>query len=212
MKTKRYWDTYYKTNKPPEAQSLFAEFCLSKLKEKYKDLSELSLVDCGAGNARDSIFFAKNGLDEVVALDQTTKGFIDQNLTNLTFQQGDFPHVPTWIVDVIYSRFSLHAITSAQEKMFLNNAYKRLKHNGTLMIETRSIDDPHFGIGKIPENDVSGLSFVQDDGHYRRFADLGDLCGWINYYGFKHIEVWKDKGFAPHGDEDPEVIRIVAHK
>ena len=48
------------------------------------------------------------------------------------------------------------------------------------------------------------------DNHYRRFIVLEELVAELEECGFL-VEYAKDsKGFAPYGNEDPSVIRVVA--
>ena len=63
MDDKKYWTDYYSKNLNPTMQSSFAEFILPKLTENKQ------LLELGCGNARDSLYFSKNGI-KVIAVDQ----------------------------------------------------------------------------------------------------------------------------------------------
>ena len=109
--------------------------------------------------------------------------------------------------DYVYSRFSLHAINQEQEKSLLKNVYHSLKKNGLLFIEVRSVNDELYGKGeKIGEDE-----FVYDK-HYRRFMRMQPLINTLKINGFSIEYAEESRGFAPWGEDDPFVIRIIAKK
>ncbi len=201
-----YWNKYYGTKKIGEP-SLFAQYCL-----KYMKKGE-TLIDLGCGSGRDSVFFSQNGLN-VVAID-ASKVALDKIEEYDTSGQikcvcGDFV---TWMkkkesfFSYCYSRFTLHALNEFQQENLLKNTYSSLKEGGYLFVETRSINDPIFDKGEC----VGHNAYVYND-HYRRFSDINELTEQIKVFGFRIIEAVEDRGFAPFGDDDPPIIRIIACK
>ena len=64
----------------------------------------------------------------------------------------------------LYSRFTLHTINYANEKLFFQSIskQKKLKY---IFIETRTIQDDYYGVGK----KIGKHEFISS--HYRRFID-----------------------------------------
>lgn len=87
MDDKEYWANYYSKNLDPTNQSSFAEFILPKLTKNKK------LIDLGCGNARDSLYFSRNGLN-VIAVDQIKEeiDYLNKNYKNdnINFICDDF--------------------------------------------------------------------------------------------------------------------------
>lgn len=203
-----YWNSYYTKRKAPQEASHFAKWVYKEyIKEKAGKLLEL-----GAGNGRDSAFFWENGCD-VIAID-ASRVAIDylsyhyRNESNISFICDDFVKATSIYCsqfDYIYSRFSLHAIDAKQEDDLLNRVGLALKADGVFFVEVRSINDDIYGKGEKVAED----SYVYD-GHFRRFLRLDNLCKKLKENGFDVIYAKEDKGFAPFGDSDPFIIRVVA--
>ena len=207
MDDKNYWRKYYLTHSKPTIQSSFAEFVLQYL-DKNKNLLEL-----GCGNGRDTIYFSKNGLncvgvdqicDEITFLNKNFASnnlkFICDDFTNLKNSSNDYIQF-----DYIYSRFTFHAIDEKQEKRTLNWISNHL-NNGLFFVEARSIKDSMLGKGeKLSPNE----NFTN---HYRRFLNLDDFVDKLKYLGFEILFKIENCGLAVYKDDDPYVIRVIAHK
>ena len=196
-----YWNSYYESHACPDGPSLFAEFCLEKIEKPCK------LLDLGCGNGRDSKFFARNGVN-VIACDQSQIALKEldgiNNISVLNSDIGDLEKNYKGKIDVLYSRFSLHAVDEITAHDALEWGYQHLTPGGKLFLEVRSCDDPHYGEGV----QVDDNAFVTD--HYRRFVTLDSLHHELERIGYRvEYEVCK-RGFAPFKDEDPKVIRIIA--
>ena len=76
---------------------------------------------------------------------------------------------------------------------------------GRLLLECRTKGDPLYGLGRR----ISSDEFVY--GHYRRFLDT-TLLDRIVRAGFTVTKFVAGKGFAPHGEEDPIIMRVAAQK
>lgn len=129
---------------------------------------------------------------------------------NARFLCGDFiasdVHQPE-IYDYAYSRFTIHAINQQQEALLLQTVFRSLKCGGKFFIEVRSVNDPLYGKGKAVERNA----FFYDN-HYRRFIVRDELVKSLENYGFRVEYAKEQTGFAPYGNDDPPVIRIVAVK
>ena len=201
-----YWDQYYRNQLCSTQPSPFAQY-VATLVEPGK-----ALIDLGCGNGRDSLFFAGQGM-QVVAID-LSRSAIDQlnrqPVENARFLCGDFIasdiHQPD-SYDYAYSRFTIHAINQKQETMLLQTMFRALKPGGKFFIEVRSVNDPLYGKGKAVERNA----FFYDN-HYRRFIVRDELAKNLESCGFRVEYVKEQTGFAPYGNDDPPVIRVVAAK
>ena len=109
--------------------------------------------------------------------------------------------------DYAYSRFTIHAINQKQERMLLGSMARALKPGGKFFIEVRSVHDPLYGKGEALERNA----FFYDN-HYRRFLVLDELTEALRQAGFRIEYAREQTGFAPYGNDDPPVIRVVAVK
>ena len=201
-----YWNQYYCNRICSTEPSPFAQY-VATLVEPGK-----TLVDLGCGNGRDALFFAQQGL-QVVAIDLSRSAIDQLNQTpvkNARFLCGDFiasdAHQPN-AYDYAYSRFTIHAINQKQEALLLQTMFGALKSGGKFFIEVRSVNDPLYGKGKAVERNA----FFYDN-HYRRFIVRDELVRSLQDRGFRVEYAKEQTGFAPYGNDDPPVIRIVAVK
>lgn len=203
-----YWNDYYNKNLAVLQPSRFAQYALQFMKAGNK------MLEVGCGNGRDSIFFSENSLD-VTAVDAS-----DQSICTLQEKYSEYGNLMFVCDDFVtskalymqqyhycYSRFSIHAISSRQQKILIKNVFDSLKSGGKFFIEVRSIHDPLFGKGeKIEEN-----AYIYN-GHFRRFIVKHELEQELIEVGFRIEYSEENKGFAPYEDEDPIVLRIIAQK
>lgn len=207
-----YWNKYYanrtEISELKEEPSLFARDMCQRYMECGKNLVEL-----GCGNGRDSLYFAKNGLNVTgidasqIAIDKLRE---KHSMDHCVFICDDFVSVESIYqiqYDYCYSRFTLHAINERQETQILKKAYDMLKENGYLFIEARSIKDKKYGVGQAVEKNA----FICD-GHYRRFIDLKELLPKLRDIGFTIIESAESDQFAPLKGDNAICIRVVARK
>ncbi|BFL40885.1 hypothetical protein K400107F7_25350 [Agathobaculum massiliense] len=156
------------------------------------------------------MFFADIGLD-VVAIDLSDAAIrMLQKLErgNPHFICGDFINESVHqskSYDYAYSRFTIHAINSKQEQLLLRSMYRALKPGGKFFIEVRGIHDPLYGKGQQQERNA----FFYNN-HYRRFIVMDELVAALRKIGFRVEYAQERTGFAPYGNDDPPVIRIVA--
>lgn len=124
-KNRKYWEEFYKTFEIQDPSS-FAKFVLPFIDGKR------TLLELGCGNARDAIFFAQNNFN-VTATDLAIEEKFDHGIK---FLNRDFSQLEDLEgVDVLYSRFTLHAITSKQEDQVLDWIEKNLKKGSLICIE-----------------------------------------------------------------------------
>lgn len=202
-----YWNNFYSKTNDLDKPSLFAETVMKKL-DKGK-----SLLDLGCGNGRDSLYFMSHGM-KVTAVDASD--MIINQLTEkykgmpIEFICDDFVCAETIYqrqYDYCYSRFSLHAINEEQEERLVKNIYDSLCQNGRFFIEVRSINDDIYGKGKC----VGRNSYIYN-GHFRRFIVKEELLDLLSRTGFRVEYAEEKRGFAPLGNDDPPIIRVIVKK
>lgn len=202
-----YWNKFYENASDIEHPSLFAK-TIGKELETDKNLLEL-----GCGNGRDSLYFYQLGLN-VTAIDASDSVI---HMLQKKYQEGnicficdDFVCSPTIFAgqyDYCYSRFTIHAINEEQESEVIKNVYKVLKTGGAFFIEVRSINDELYGKGK----NVGRNAYVYE-GHYRRFIVKEELEQKLIEVGFTIEYSNEQRDFAPFGDSNPPIIRIIGRK
>ncbi|MGX2984873.1 adenylyl-sulfate kinase [Helicobacter sp. 23-1048] len=205
---KNYWENYYQArlNTKEQEQSNFASFCVDNYFDK-----DSRLIELGCGNGRDSVYFAKNGIN-VLGIDQCENviEFLNKKhkSENLVFQSGDFTDLPNADskFDAIYSRFTLHSINSKQQDRLFGWINANLKTSGILAIECRGYKNSLYRLGVMVENDA----FIYEN-HYRRFVKFEDLLGLLSK-DYEILFAKEDKGFAPFRDEDDFFVRVVGRK
>lgn len=200
-----FWENYYASHREPAKCSFFAKFVRPFLQKNKR------MLEFGCGNARDSIYFAEQGID-ILAIDQCsneldflTERFSD--LASLNFQAADMTRLPTMeAFDYLYSRFTIHAIDKKGEERLITWAAKNIKQNGLFFIEVRSVKDDLFGKGE----PLADNAFFTD--HYRRFIIIEELETLLVNKGFRILYSLESNGLAQYRDRDPIVIRIIAQK
>lgn len=203
---KSYWNVFYEQNKAVEQPSLFAQWVIEYMKKGGK------VADLGCGNGRDSIFFMKNQM-KVCAIDVSevaTKHIAETYGKQMDVVNDDFVTFLGGEKDVyeyLYSRFTVHAIDAAEQDVLLKNAYEALKEKGQMFIEVRCTKDELFGKG-----DLIAPNTYFYEGHSRRFIDKKELKQKLEEKGFAVLYTEEKRGFAPFGDSDPIVLRIIAEK
>lgn len=139
--------------------SIFAEQVVSFLP------SGGSLLDLGAGQGQDSIYFAQGGYSvtctdiEQSALDKAKLKadglpieFLQVDATkSLPFENESF--------DVVYAHLSLHYFDDATTRAAFKDIYRVLKPGGIFAFFVNSTSDPEYGTGERLEED---FYFVED--------------------------------------------------
>lgn len=209
-----YWNQFYShAHQELEAPSSFALHVVEGMAEGQR------LFELGCGNGRDALFFASRGL-RVTACDRS-------RVAVETLQQrpdlGRFLHRPKFLVadfaeldrsyrpgpgeapDLVYSRFTLHAVPADVQAAALGWARRALAPGGKLLVEVRSVKGSLYGKGEPAERDA----FIHD-GHYRRFVRIEELTSELTKLGFAIDSATESAGVAVYRDDDPVVIRLVA--
>lgn len=185
MSEQDYWKTKWK-DRILKPRNNFANRCFLKINKKHK-----SLLDIGCGDGKDSLFFAKKGLN-VTSIDFSESGIkklseitkekklknikaIQKDITKLNFKNNSF--------DIIYAHLSLHYFKDKLTTKIFNKLYDILKPNGIIFIKCKSIDDALYNQGKkIEEN-------MYKKNHIRHFFSKNYMKEKLNK--FKIIKIRK---------------------
>ena len=205
---KTYWDSFYKDNTNQSKLSdcsSFAIFCQhSFLKLK------LNIVELGCGNGRDAKFLAKEH-NNVYAIDQSSYLNLIENVPeNLHLTQDDFVRCDYSfcnLIDVFYSRFTLHSITSADQQILIPKLFNKLKPSGLLCIEARTTLDDKFGLGE----DCGDNTFYYEN-HKRRFIDSQQFLEYAINIGFRVRYFNENNGMSIINNDDPVLMRLILEK
>lgn len=186
---KEYWQEYYK-DRDRQKESDFALFCLKHLPD-----GEITLVDVGAGDGRDSVFFSMY-TTKVIAVEPVDTGMptaeygFEHAVGTLDEFAEEIQYLKLPKPNVIYARWFLHAVEREVEDILLDFT---MKEKATLMAEFRVLGD-----------------VIEDDSHERRLIDPKKIAGKLLDRGFiiKHMEV--GHGFSKQGNDDPKLCRLIA--
>lgn len=199
--TTEYWDSVYTSgssdNVIVNTPSTFALWCSKFIRFGDK------LIDLGCGNGRDSAFFGK--VCHVTSIDKSFEAInniklLHPEIETIVGDLGDIANLVDTKFDVAYSRFSLHAIDEEQQGVLLDWVSSNCK---LFCLETRSIHDPRYGIGKWVGKDA----FV--DTHYRRFTSITELVEEMYKRGMSVVHSEEDYHSAIYNCDRAVVNRIV---
>lgn len=199
-----HWADFYRAQQRVAPPSPFARDSRGRMAAGQR------LLELGCGNGRDALFFHDEGL-VVTAIDRSSEAIAacreaaaGRGIDFLCCDAADVASQVEGGFDIVYSRFSLHAMTRAEEDGALEAAFGLLKPGGQLLIECRSINDPLAREGDV----ISPTERIA--GHYRRFIVLDELEHKLGKLGFVVSDSLESNGLAKHGNEDPVVIRVAA--
>jgi len=202
----KYWNKFYMKVNLTRKPTKFAKYCKRFIKN-YKG----QIFDVGCGNGRDVLYFNQNNIDctgidkSFYAIKNLKKkyGLLKEKFFNYDFCLFFKKKIKVKRFSV-YSRFTLHAIDYKNEIFFFQYLPKQ-KNLEYLFIETRTLKDDLYGVGK----KIGNHEFVST--HYRRFIDPKKLKQIIKK-NFKILYFKQAKNFAKFKGENPCVLRIVAKK
>lgn len=208
-----YWNRFYSHRQVElEVPSSFAQHVIGQIRPGAR------LFELGCGNGRDALYFASRGI-KVLACDRSQ---VAVESLRARPELDAFPHRPEFLVadfqelassyqgpahDVVYSRFTLHAVPAEVQTSALAWAQQTLAPGGALLIEARSVKGSLYGQGEPAERDA----FIHG-GHYRRFLRLDELLAELLGLGFAVGSATESAGVAVYHDDDPVVIRVLATK
>lgn len=194
-KNKSYWDNFYKTNTPPITPSDFAKFVA-------KDTSsDMSLVDVGCGNGRDTQYFDSIGYDAIGLDLSNPSNFLGKNFTQSNVVKDPLPNK-----NIYYCRFFIHSLNEEDTDIFLKKLSK-IPSLSALYIETRSTKGIDNNKLKLETNFKSPIG----EKHFRMLYSTEYIFNKIsNLFYIPYIE--ESNQFSIYKNESPYLIRIKALK
>jgi hypothetical protein len=205
-----YWDSFYATRAStsvPDKPSAFARWTKDEL------ASEQPIAEFGFGNARDSLWFARQGhtvlgFDFAETAVLQAQGQADGHVLPASFFELDLydadavaqaartikEHVES---PVIYGRFLIHALEDVGRLHLFDLAAEVLPSGGRLYLEFRTGRD-------------RGEKHLFGEDHFRIYLDPSDVANEIEERGGRVTHSEAGHGLAVYKTEDPHVARIVA--
>lgn len=217
IQNENFWSHFYSKHSLRHDPSPFAVWCLeSHLHENSR------VLELGCGNARDTFAFLRKGLsvvaidgceiaiqENMIQLDQWspsgTGRFFALNFFEIT-RLHDLCPAELGKINVIYSRFVLHAIPEILENDLLNFGQSILNQGGKMLHEFRTTNDPLMNKGVA----LSANERVTD--HYRRFINAENFRKKAIRHGFREVYFIEAQGLAKFGEDDPVVARVIWEK
>jgi SAM-dependent methyltransferase len=182
------------------------------------------ILELGCGNGRDALYFSRHGaIVDGVDISTEAIDILNSNETMCTcgisdrvpckktlhFFACDFSTILSQnAYDIIYSRFTLHAVDSVSASRAMCNSFVNLKVGGIICIEVRSVLDPLYGQG----TQVFGERDAFITSHYRRFVRMSELLHELESIGFMILYSVESSNLSVHNQDNPVLIRVIAKK
>jgi len=138
----------------------------------FKARDYKKILDLGCGTGRHSIYLAKEGFD-IYATDNSPTGIEiarkkaeSLGLHNIRFQQHDMQSIPfsDGFFDVVICTWAIHHGTLDEIQKTIDEIYRVLKLNGTVITDLLSVDTESYRIGEeIEENTFIGKKTMEED-------------------------------------------------
>ena len=198
-----YWNKFYQDKKNDKRLSVPSQFCVFSINE----IEANTVVEFGAGNGRDSLFFHKCGY-RVIALDASATAMDilseDSSSNDLLFQRFEvgldsLDNLP--VIDgpkAAYARFFLHALTNDKIESFFKILNGFMREGESVFLEFR-----------VAEDELRSKVFSD---HYRNYVDMGFFEDMVAKYGFKREYGVQGIGFAKFKDDDAYVTRQILRR
>lgn len=193
-----YWDKYY-SNKKFQSNSIPSQFAVFAISE-LNDLKISNVIECGAGNGRDSIFFSRYGKN-VIATDRSVQAIDSlskktKDITNLNVSQHDvkdsFPREVTDLdgLKAFYARFFLHSLDRPSLEMFFENTATAMNHSDILLVEYRNEDDANLPkVTEIHYREYYSSKLISNIAKDNNLSCLYEVSG-LGYAKFKHDDAF----------------------
>lgn len=205
---KDFWNDYYNNtiddiNRP----STFASF----IHEKYM-INPKNVLDLGAGNCRDSIFFSKNG-SQTKAIDYN--GILKEEYNNLQLIKEDvelFLSTKTKLdnYELVYMRWFLHAMPYDKAGNIFKLASNILKTGSLICIELRSLND-----AKLKEESIYNELDKSYATTHKRWLYNKEMLEQLALNNNCNIIYLEEGYFSPNKNtetHDPLLIRMICKK
>ena len=207
-----YWNNFYSNQLAHPDKILETERTFAKYVEEFFPFSKL-IVDLGAGNGRDSKYFAQRN-NKVLAIDgsiasiSVIKNAKLSNLETLLLDlspQESHEHLSSEINNLrisadfpvmIYCRFFLHSLEESAFKALIKNVQDFLVPGDIFATENRTteLSSYHFGT------------------HFRRPFSNSEVLALIDPENFSITTNYESHGLSIYNGEDPKICRLLLER
>lgn len=213
MKDKPHWESFYSAERTNPSKKLRDESNFARLLENFFPFSKF-IVDLGAGNGRDSRYFAHKNNNSVLAVDSSANSInmiqeekvnnLETELLDLSCDE-DLRILNKKIIDkrnssklpvLIYCRFFLHSIDQS-------TVVKIMDALGEVLISGDLIASEHR---------VSELSSYLFGDHFRRPFSNSELLGMFETEKYKVVCDYENYGLSIFNGEDPKIGRFIVER
>lgn len=198
VKWEQEWDKIYKNQGEVQSDVLPTAIVAADI---FKRNGYRNVMDLGCGTGRHSIYLAQQGFN-VYATDISETGLeITQakanklNLNNIEFKQHDMRDIPydNNSFDGILCVWTTGHGTIEDSRNNVNEIYRVLKPNGTVIIDYVSTEDENYGKGEELEkdtfiNNVEGEENIPH--HYSTIDELKELYSKFSYLDITPIDYY----------------------
>lgn len=207
-----YWNDFYKSGLANSVAELRQPSGFAKFTYDFVSFPRL-IIDLGAGNGRDSLFFLEQG-SKVISIDYSDSAFslIENNNNSnlmkchldlsdsksaekLAIARNDFVEGVNFRA-LYYARFFLHAIEFSKQTQILRNLSSIVQSGDILAFENRTEDQNFYHFVNHNRYPISNL----------------DILNAVHEFGYLTLLNIEDYGLAPFQDEDPKIGRLVIEK
>jgi len=208
MDPNKYWQEQHKKYAIKDwivKPTLFAQKIINFLPKNGK------LVDLGAGQGQDSLFFCQNNF-------KVTSTDFCQNAINISKDRNHCSNIDFQIVDlskkmpfednsfdIVYSHMALHYFNHKETQKLFNEINRILKKDGIFATLANTINDPEVQNSQ----KIEGEYFLSPVGIKKRFFSIGYFNKLIE--GKYKIYILNEKG-ETYKDENKNLIQFVGQK
>lgn len=157
MNQQKLWDSKWSKLKDKIPAANYSK----RVYEFLKNKNVKSILDLGAGEGQDSLYFSKKGFHVTSvdfskeAMKKLTKIIHERNIKNIKTIITDIKNLNLKNkYDVIYANLSLHYFDDKTTTKIFSSLHKLLNKNGYLFVRCKSTEDPLHGVGDEIEKNV----------------------------------------------------------
>lgn len=198
-----YWDKVW-SERGDTTPNPFAVQAIATLTINGLNPNELSILDLGAGDGRDSLYFMQQGMS-VTAIDiaKNSMKHLKSRAPTISTSVQDFHHLSLDYeqFDVIYAHLSLHYFDDEKTDELFLKAYHALKPGGIIFIKCKSTSDPLYGKGEKIDEDMYKFK------HTRHFFSKDYMIQKLNAFKLVQVEESSD-AYEGHQSNFIEAIAI----
>lgn len=212
---RRYWDNRYRTQgriygRDPSELARWAIRCGVLVRSQR-------LIEMGCGTGRNSIFFARCGLEVTgvdissVALDLAKQDAIEAG-TQVVWFLGDITNlgesVKSNTFDVVFSNFCLHLLDKDDCQAAVREIYRLLVGGGVFITSLLSISDVDYGKGA----ELAKNTFEVGPGKVHYYFTRRDVEELLSVFTITHLEETRELEVIVNTARKTSFWRVIARR